>query len=156
MIAKSPSNLVLELPIPGQKHLSVLSKVSLIGLSFVWVVALTQFTANDLLQLRIGQQGGNGIKTFQVLEKEVMIVSWTWPLSYFTFTQLTKNIKDCFSWKGSIANKVTLNTLNPSTKLSLVFQTKEAEDTVGGLLKKIQYSQSKYSAGSCSPAETAR
>jgi len=90
------------------------------GTPYTWTEAFVSFIkANDLLQLRIGQQGGNGIKTFQ----------------------LTKNIKDCFSWKGAIANKVTLKTLNPSTKLSLVFQTKEAEDTVGGLLKKIQYSQ---------------
>ncbi|KAH8552780.1 hypothetical protein BGW37DRAFT_487147, partial [Umbelopsis sp. PMI_123] len=88
------------------------------GNPLTWTEALISFVkANDLLHLRITQSCGQEAKAFQ----------------------LSKNIKSCFSWADTTANRVTLRTMNPNVKFTLNFQTKEAETAVGGLLKKIQY-----------------
>jgi hypothetical protein len=63
--------------------------------------------------------------------------------------QLTKNIKTCYSWAGSAANRLTLKTMNPSITFSLDFQTKEAENTVGTLLKKIHFNQGMCTTQTC-------
>ncbi|KAI8575405.1 hypothetical protein K450DRAFT_262072 [Umbelopsis ramanniana AG] len=90
------------------------------GNPLTWTEALVSFVkANDLLHLQITQSCGQEVKAFQ----------------------LTKNIKSCFSWADTSANRVTLRTMNPNVKFTLNFQTKEAETVVGGFLKKIQYNQ---------------
>ncbi|KAI9279050.1 hypothetical protein BC943DRAFT_332090 [Umbelopsis sp. AD052] len=103
------------------------------GNALTWTEALISFVkSNDLLHLQITQTCDKEVKAFQ----------------------LTKNIKSCFSWADTAANRVTLRTMNPNVKFTLNFQTKEAETVVGGFLKKIQYNQENEDAQTVNASTT--
>ncbi|KAM3581746.1 Ubiquitin carboxyl-terminal hydrolase 37 [Umbelopsis sp. WA50703] len=91
------------------------------GNANTWSEAFISFVraANGLLQIKIEQQR----------EKETK------------FFSLTKNIKACYSWTNTAANRVTLKTLNPNATLTIDFHSKEDESDVGKFLKRIQYNQ---------------